>query len=69
MTRNSVPANLREALRYARDLGWSAARSTDGYKLRHPDGGQTLIHLHATDHRAWRNIAADLRRTEGGRRR
>lgn len=60
------PDNCDDVLRYARQMGWEARRTRNGWWLTHPDGGQTSFHAHRiTDWRAWRNIYARLRRTAG----
>lgn len=59
-----MPTRTDEVLRYARQLGWRARRTKDGWWLTHPDGGQTSFHDSPTkDSRAWHNIVARLRRT------
>jgi hypothetical protein len=57
------PDSTAEVLRLARQLGWQARRTRNGWWLTHPDGGQTSFHGRCTDWRAWRNITARLYRT------
>lgn len=59
----TVPRSTTEALALARSLGWAVVPRRNGWMLRHPEGGSTMIHKTPSDHRAWRNIVADLRKT------
>lgn len=57
-----VPGSPAEALQMAVQLGWSAQRCRDGFRLTHPSGATAMLHLTTSDKRAWRNLKADLLR-------
>lgn len=57
-----VPSSVEEVLQMALELGWSSERRKDGYRLTHPSGATTMLHLTVSDNRAWRNLRADLLR-------
>lgn len=57
-----TPGSVAEALELAAELGWTATRVKDGFRLTHPSGATSMIHLTVSDKRAWRNIRADLLR-------
>ena len=60
LPRVPVPSTTAEALAFAESLDWSATRTKDGYRLTHPSGATTMMHLTISDRRAWNNLRADL---------
>lgn len=54
---------IKRILSYVEGKGWTVNATAKGYMLRCPCGhAQVLIHKTSSDHRAFQNIRADLRR-------
>ncbi|WP_311478373.1 hypothetical protein [uncultured Gulosibacter sp.] len=56
---------LKKLIRNLEDQGWTVKQKKSGYMLYPPDitKNPVMIHLTASDRRAWANMLAELRRS------
>ena len=57
--------DLKQQLRQAEAHGWQVTRTRNGHwRLLHPGGGIVVMSSSPSDHRALRNMRAQMRRAE-----
>lgn len=63
MTTIRIPPDHKPIVEHARAHGWELTRTRGGHlRLRSPHGATVLFGCSPSDHRAVRNLRADLRR-------
>lgn len=58
--------DLKNLVKSLEDQGWTTRDTRKGLYLLAPDGvGAVLVHYTNSDHRAWKNTLAEIRRAGG----
>lgn len=57
-------SDVSRLLREKQREGWVVERGGKHYKLHHPKGGYIVVAASASDHKAIKNIQADIQRLE-----
>lgn len=57
-----TPDTVDDMLLFAKELGWTAIRTRDDYRLLHPSGLTASLHLTPSDKAVWRNLRSRILR-------